>query len=376
MAVVFRKAVGRCGVCCPTSRWRLDTHSHRDPTARTPQSELRSSVMEPLRTLLLFLLQLASPLAAPVPCEERVVRLEAEIRGLMNVINDQHRYILELHNTQSLQLQQIPNTHLGPKDLYRDCSEVFQDGNVASGLYVIRPDGSPTALSVFCDMNNGGGWTVFQRRRDGKESFDRAWVEYKHGFGDVHSPEGEFWLGNEPLHQLTSQGDYDLQIDMEDFKGNHRFAKYRNFRVDDEQDQYQLHVGEYTGTGDDALSDALNPNSPCSGGIKFSTFDHPNYINAGDDKGRCIRHSKSGWWFCRCDSGNLNGRYYKGPFEAMSDDGVTWYLWHGWSYAIKSVVMMLRAADLENPPPIIARWPGQFHTVAVTEGTNHAPYGQ
>lgn len=34
----------------------------------------------------------------------------------------------------------------------------------------------------------------------------RAWVEYKHGFGDMFSPEGEFWLGNEPLHHLTSQG--------------------------------------------------------------------------------------------------------------------------------------------------------------------------
>uniref|UniRef100_A0A3B4Z6S7 Fibrinogen-like protein 1 n=1 Tax=Stegastes partitus TaxID=144197 RepID=A0A3B4Z6S7_9TELE len=218
---------------------------------------------------------------------------------------------------------------------FADCSEVFADGNVANGLYVIRPDGSPTALSVYCDMNNGGGWTVFQRRRDGKESFDRSWVEYKHGFGDLFSPDGEFWLGNEPLHHLTSQGNYDLRIDMEDFEGNQRYAEYKNFKVDNEKDQYQLHLGEYSGNAGNALSDAYMEkwNGPClvPNGVKFSTYDHSNAVDTEPEPDDV-----------RCDSGNLNGHYYDGPYKAMTDDGVVWYTWHGWSYSIKSVVMMLR----------------------------------
>ncbi|XP_028276478.1 fibrinogen-like protein 1 [Parambassis ranga] len=192
-------------------------------------------MMTQLRTSLVVLLHLALSAAAPVPCDEKVTRLEEEIRGLKNVIHNQHRYILELHRSQSLQLQHLPSSHLGAENLYRDCSEVFGGGKVASGLYLIRPDGSPTALSVYCDMNNGGGWTVFQRRRDGKENFDRAWVEYKHGFGDLFSPDGEFWLGNEPLHHLTAQGNYDLRINMEDFAGNERYAEYKNFKVGNEK---------------------------------------------------------------------------------------------------------------------------------------------
>ncbi|XP_057698872.1 fibrinogen-like protein 1 [Corythoichthys intestinalis] len=293
-----------------------------------------------------FLFHVAFSVAVPVPCEQQVVRLEAEIAGLTNLINEQHRYIQVLHSHQAEQLEHIPNSHLGSQNLYRDCSEIFANGNVASGLYVIRPDGFPTALSVYCDMNNGGGWTVFQRRRDGKEDFDRAWVEYKHGFGDLHSPDGEFWMGNDALHHLSSQGNYDLRINMEDFEGKESFAEYKNFKVDSERDMYQLHLGEYKGTAGDALADLHATEKPAP---KFSTYD-----NQPGDEVKCIRHSKSGWWFSRCDSGNLNGHYYKGPYQAMTDDGVVWYTWHGWWYSIKSVVMMVRAADLERPQAMVS----------------------
>ncbi|XP_030643737.1 fibrinogen-like protein 1 [Chanos chanos] len=233
-----------------------------------------------------------------------------------------------------------------PHTQYSDCSQVFQDGNLASGLYAIRPQGSAASVIVFCDMSDGGGWTVVQRRTDGSESFDRAWLEYKHGFGDLFSTDGEFWLGNDPLHFLTTQGDYTLRINMEDFDGNKRFAEYRDVKVGDEKDDYELRLGEYTGNAGDSLSNGHNrPAGPWTGpqssgqGLKFSTYDHPSQ----PDDPECIHHNtKSGWWFSRCHSGNLNGHYHNGPYQALTDDGLVWYTWHGIWYSIKSVVMMIR----------------------------------
>ncbi|CAL8389182.1 unnamed protein product [Arctogadus glacialis] len=281
------------------------------------------------------LLQLALGRPAPLgPCEQRVVQLEAELR-------EQQLYIEQLHASQARQLENIPNLHLGPENQYRDCSEVFAGGNVASGLYQVRPSGAPTAFSVFCDMNNGGGWTVFQRRTDGQESFDRAWVEYKNGFGDQFSPKGEFWLGNEPLHYITSQGDYESRNHTwRDFEGKPAvFAEYRNFKVA----RGEGTSTSYTWGGTNMLGmrgDAL-------GGVPTERAGETTTTDQAD----CIRLDKSGWWSSRCEAGNLNGHYYKGPYEAMAEDGVVWYTWHGYWYSIKSVVMMVRAADMEAPPP-------------------------
>ena len=82
-------------------------------------------------------------------------------------------------------------------------------------------------------------------RLDGTEDFYRNWVEYKRGFGDLHS---EHWLGNENLHLLTSQRKYKLRVDLWDWAGNKSYAEYASFVLGSESTFYKLTVTEYSGT--------------------------------------------------------------------------------------------------------------------------------
>ncbi|XP_060601025.1 fibroleukin-like [Ruditapes philippinarum] len=63
----------------------------------------------------------------------------------------------------------------------KDCLELYEMGWREDGTYTIKPDGS-TCIRTWCDMTNGG-WTVIQRRMNGRENFYRTWEEYVHGFG-------------------------------------------------------------------------------------------------------------------------------------------------------------------------------------------------
>ncbi|PIK59697.1 hypothetical protein BSL78_03359 [Apostichopus japonicus] len=77
---------------------------------------------------------------------------------------------------------------------------------------LLQPAGwTGNPFQVMCDVSDGGGWLVFQRRDDSSLSFHRDWNEYREGFGTA---DGNFWLGNDKLAALTSQGQYELRIDF------------------------------------------------------------------------------------------------------------------------------------------------------------------
>ncbi|XP_071810697.1 uncharacterized protein [Apostichopus japonicus] len=175
--------------------------------------------------------------------------------------------------------------------LYTDCQDVYDAGYSRSNVYTIKPIGWPgLPFNVNCKMDNGGGWTVFQRRTDGSTSFYRNWAEYKNGFGDENS----FWLGNEKLHYLTNQRNYTLRIDTISSGGTVRYAKYAEFQIESVGNNYRMNkLGTHSGnTGHYFYHNR---------GEQFSTYDRDN-----DSCGKfdCAEKHRSGWWhsddWCGC----------------------------------------------------------------------------
>ncbi|XP_010123223.1 PREDICTED: angiopoietin-related protein 7-like [Chlamydotis macqueenii] len=212
-----------------------------------------------------------------------------------------------------------------------DCASVYYNGLRRSGIYSIMPSVGGMPIEVLCEMETeGGGWTVIQRRQDGSVDFNRTWNEYREGFGDLN---GEFWLGNENIHKMTSQGDYSLRIDLEDWNNKHKHAFYQVFSIEDEANDYRLHVDGFSGTVEDSFAWYHNKRS-------FSTPDSGNI---------CAEISHGGWWYHQCFFSNLNGVYYKGGRysiknrKVLGPDGIVWYSWKDTDYySLKKVVMMIR----------------------------------
>jgi len=218
--------------------------------------------------------------------------------------------------------------HLEPM---RDCLEFRDAGYNISGLYLVHMKKTKT-VEVFCDQEtDNGGWTVFQRRLNGRTNFYRDWISYKEGFGN---PQREFWLGNDNIYLLTWQAEWpegsELRVDLKDWSHKNHYAKYQKFSIDKEEQKYKLLVTGYSGDVGDSLGG--------HNGKMFSTYD----ADSDTSGSNCASTYRGAWWYSSCHSSNLNGEYRLYGEEVPYARGVIWKAYKDYYYSMKFTEMKVR----------------------------------
>ncbi|XP_035698399.1 uncharacterized protein LOC118431370 [Branchiostoma floridae] len=220
----------------------------------------------------------------------------------------------------------------------QDCSDLFATGTRQSGTYTV---GEQSPYQVYCDMSFlGGGWTVLQRRQDGSVDFAKTWEEYQQGFGDL---DREFWLGLDKIHTLTIAKRNILQVELEDFDGERRFARYNTFLVGDASGNYTVSISGHTGNAGDSLTSTGNDGRDNINLRMFSTIDRDNDRNGG----HCASLYSQGGYPVSCGQSFLNGKYncHLSSVSCGDSQGVVWSSWGGRSYFLKKITIMIRPAD-------------------------------
>ncbi|MCL4148423.1 UNVERIFIED_CONTAM: hypothetical protein GTU68_018381 [Idotea baltica] len=118
----------------------------------------------------------------------------------------------------------------------------------------------------------------------------------------------------------------ELRVDLEDFEGEKRWAKYDNFYIEDSAGKYKLTLGEYSGDAGDSLSS--------HSGVRFST----------KENSECAYAYKGGWWYHNCHHSNLNGYQYKGH-DSPSGEGINWLHFRGYWHSLKSTSLSVRPLE-------------------------------
>uniref|UniRef100_A0A1W7R7Q9 Putative salivary secreted angiopoietin n=1 Tax=Aedes albopictus TaxID=7160 RepID=A0A1W7R7Q9_AEDAL len=194
-----------------------------------------------------------------------------------------------------------------PEVIFSSCKDVVG----RSGVYELAVNALGSPFKAYCEMDQfGGGWTVFQKRQDGSVDFNRSWTEYREGFGEVS---GEYWLGLETLHQLTTRKPHELLIILENFNGSTSYERYAGVVIDNEALRYRIYLNS---TGSGSADDSLYLHR----GEVFVTPD----LTSGTFLD-CARQLASGFWHFDCSAAssrnNLNGVYG----ETARKNGIWWY---------------------------------------------------
>ncbi|EDS28537.1 fibrinogen and fibronectin [Culex quinquefasciatus] len=123
-------------------------------------------------------------------------------------------------------LESLATTLLQNQKSLQDQLAILKQSGVTSGDKVHPLDPCQSANSsgmvhlrelrkeAYCEMDFlEGGWIVFQQQVSSALSFNLNWAQYRLGFGTVGKDEN-YWLGLEPVHQITNSGDYELAVDL------------------------------------------------------------------------------------------------------------------------------------------------------------------
>ena len=135
----------------------------------------------------------------------------------------------------------------------RDCVDLrcYGISTVRDGPHTVYPDiaSLPDPLDISCDqVSAGGGWTVWMRRSDvtNDVDFKQTWEAFKDGFGLQNGSESEFYLGNEVVHQITSNytgKNGELRIEGVSRRNKSMIIAANMFSLGDEASRYMLHLG-------------------------------------------------------------------------------------------------------------------------------------
>ncbi|UJR09571.1 hypothetical protein I4U23_013806 [Adineta vaga] len=198
--------------------------------------------------------------------------------------------------------------------------------------------------NVFCPLasndNEDKHWLIIQDRQTNHISFNRTWIEYQRGFGNIQD-KIDFWIGNENLYWLTNNFQCRLKIELTDWHNETRKGVYEFFHISNQNDDYRLQIDGYTGSME--VFNKFDSFSRWHNNAPFSTYDHytTNSVNCPH------LHGGGGWWYHSggdCAHVQLNG------FLPTHTDGLvpfnTGILWIGWKadrhYSYQHVQMAIQ----------------------------------
>ena len=169
--------------------------------------------------------------------------------------------------------------------------------STVSGVYKLNK-GTFNSADVYCDMNTTtGGWIVIQRNKNNSlVNFNKNWVDYEKGFGNLTT---EFWYGLEAIHCLTQRGQWEMRVDYQKNDKTWSYLHYNQFSVGSASEEYPLTVRGFTGVGTDWFNKWSRPHNR----MKFSTPDNDNDKHSSAN---CAAIHKSGWWHNDCYFINTN----------------------------------------------------------------------